>query len=74
MSKRPAESQTNNPCPKKLQLCSSSSKTKESEGALGELLCLFPEEKFVKRVPPVVMKHMLYSLIPNRTLVDKEIV
>ena len=39
-----------------------------------ELALLFPEEKFLKRVPRVVMKHMVYSRIPNRTLVDKEIV
>ena len=46
----------------------------ESEKVLMELALLFPEEKFLKRVPRVVMKHMVYSRIPNRTLVDKEIV
>lgn len=47
---------------------------RESEEALRQLSMLFPEEKFLGRVPRVVMKHMIYSRIPNRTLVDKEIV
>ncbi len=47
---------------------------RQSEKVLRELSMLFPEEKFLKRVPRVVMKHMVYSQIPNRTVVDKEIV
>ncbi|KAI9562426.1 hypothetical protein GHT06_013396 [Daphnia sinensis] len=46
---------------------------RQSEEALRQMLLLFPEEKFLGRVPRVVMKHMIYSRIPNRTLVDKEI-
>ncbi|XP_057367027.1 serine/threonine-protein kinase 19-like [Daphnia carinata] len=46
---------------------------RQSEEALRQLSMLFPEEKFLGRVPRVVMKHMIYSRIPNRTLVDKEI-
>lgn len=46
----------------------------ESEKVLRELSMLFPEDKFLSRVPRVVMKHMVYSRIPNRTLVDKQIV
>ncbi len=47
---------------------------RETEKILRELSLLFPEEKFLKRVPRVVMKHMIYSRISNRTVVDKEIV
>ena len=46
----------------------------ESQKVLRELSVLFPEEKFCKRVPRVVMKHMIYSRLTNRTKVDKEIV
>ncbi|XP_046441847.1 uncharacterized protein LOC124192531 [Daphnia pulex] len=46
---------------------------RETEKILRELSLLFPEEKFLKRVPRVVMKHMIYSRISNRTVVDKEI-
>jgi len=45
----------------------------ESQKVLRELSVLFPEEKFCKRVPRVVMKHMIYSRLTNRTKVDKEI-
>ena len=35
---------------------------------------LFPVEKFEHRLPPIVMKHQLYSLHSDRSLVDKQIV
>jgi hypothetical protein len=47
---------------------------RETEKVLRQLSLLFPEEQFLQRVPRVVMKHMIYSLISNRTVVDKEIV
>lgn len=46
----------------------------ETEKILRELSRMFPEEQFLKRIPCVVMKHMIYSKISNRTVVDKEIV
>ena len=35
---------------------------------------LFPMEKFDDRIPPIVMKHQLYSIVKNRTIVDKQVV
>ena len=35
---------------------------------------LFPLDKFEHRLPPMVLKHQLYSLNKNRTVVDKELV
>jgi len=46
----------------------------QTQKALQELALLFPEEKFCQRVPRVIMKHMVYSHVTNRTKVDKEIV
>lgn len=47
---------------------------RQAEKVLRELSLLFPEDKFQKRVPRVVMKHMVYSCMPNRTVADKQIV
>ena len=47
---------------------------REAERILLELSSLFPVEKFDRRVPRVVMKHMIYSCMPNRTKADKELV
>lgn len=70
MSKRPAEDECLLRSSK--QLCSRNPEN-QSQKALKELSLLFPEEKFCKRVPVVVMKHMIYSRITNRTKADKEI-
>lgn len=35
---------------------------------------LFPLERFEGRLPVVIVKHQLYSLINDRTAVDKELV
>lgn len=35
---------------------------------------LFPLERFEGRLPVVIVKHQLYSLINGRTAVDKELV
>ena len=35
---------------------------------------LWPRAAFDDRLPPVVMKHQLYSLCPNRTGVDHQVV
>jgi hypothetical protein len=34
----------------------------------------FPQLKFYNKVPPAVMIHQLYDLIPSRTMVDREVV
>lgn len=34
---------------------------------------LFPVEKFECRLPPIILKHQLYSVISNRTQVDKQV-
>lgn len=46
----------------------------DSSRALQKLIQLFPSERFSGRVPPVIMKHMVYSLVQDRTKVDREIV
>jgi len=70
MSKRPAE-ENSHLSPGK-HLCLGKTET-QSQKVLQELSLLFPQEKFCKRVPQVVMKHMVYSHVTNRTKVDKEI-
>ena len=50
----------------------SSGGSTETEKILKELSTLVPVEKFNHKVPPVVMKHMLYSQIQDRTKVDRE--
>ena len=73
MSKRRSEpSETEQPSPSKQQY--SANNVYESGKVLRELSMLFPVDRFQKRVPRVVMKHMVYSRIQNRTKVDKEIV
>ena len=70
MSKRSAEDDGN---PTNKYLCLGKS-IRESEKVIIKLSLLFPEEKFFQRVPRIVMKHMIYSCIPNITQVDREIV
>lgn len=45
----------------------------DTKSALLFLKGLFPVEKFEGRLPPIIVKHQLYSVIKNRTLVDKEL-
>ncbi|XP_023227832.1 serine/threonine-protein kinase 19-like [Centruroides sculpturatus] len=37
------------------------------------LKSLFPIEKFDNKLPPIIMKHQIYTLMKNRTEVDKEL-
>ena len=50
----------------------------ETEDALLFLRTLFPVGAFDKfphhQLPPIVLKHQLYSLLPDRTLVDRQLV
>nr|KAG5713773.1 hypothetical protein BaRGS_024400 [Batillaria attramentaria] len=33
---------------------------------------MFPEGKFENRLPPIILKHQVYSYVKNRTLADKQ--
>lgn len=46
----------------------------DTKAALLYLKNLFPMEKFEGRLPPIILKHQIYGIIKNRTLVDKEVV
>ena len=46
----------------------------ETEASLSEMMSLFPVEVFEKQLPAIVLKHQLYSAIPDRTQVDREMV
>lgn len=75
MSKRIIERNDQLPGSSK-KICTDSIVQQESgaERVLRDLSLLFPKEKFIDRVPSVVLKHMIYSCLPNRTKADKEIV
>lgn len=42
-------------------------------GAIHYIKSIFPHKKLGERFPPIVFKHQLYSLLGNRTDVDKDI-
>ncbi len=46
----------------------------DTKAALLYLRSIFPVEKFEGRLPPIVHQHQLYSIVKNRTTVDKELV
>ena len=41
--------------------------------ALEYLSSIFPREKFANRLPAIVLKHQIYSIVQDRTLVDREL-
>ncbi|XP_062874819.1 serine/threonine-protein kinase 19 [Trichomycterus rosablanca] len=43
------------------------------KATLQYLMTLFPRKLFEDRLPPVVFKHQLYSLLSDKTLVDKQL-
>ncbi|XP_064622255.1 inactive serine/threonine-protein kinase 19-like [Lineus longissimus] len=45
----------------------------DAEATMLYLKDLFPVEKFQSRLPPIIVKHQLYSMITNRTLADKQL-
>ncbi|XP_076458725.1 winged helix repair factor 1-like [Babylonia areolata] len=45
----------------------------DTRTALFFLRGLFPVEKFEHRLPPILLKHQLYSVVKNRTLVDRQL-
>lgn len=46
----------------------------DTEAGLIYLQGLIPSGSFGIDFPPIVLKHQIYSIIKNKTLVDKEIV
>ena len=50
------------------------SSVSETETRLKELMSLFPVAVFEGQLPPIVLRHQLYSVIDDRTLVDRELV
>ena len=46
----------------------------DTEAGLLYLKQLFPVEKFHNTLPPLVLKHQVYSVIHDKTTVDREIV
>ena len=46
----------------------------DTEAGLLYLCSLFPREKFEEKLPAIVMKHQLYSVIHNKTTADRELV
>lgn len=45
----------------------------DTKTALRLLHSLFPTEKFERRLPPIIMKHQLYSIIKNKTEADRQL-
>ncbi|KAK3091223.1 hypothetical protein FSP39_018065 [Pinctada imbricata] len=45
----------------------------DTKVALLHLQGLFPVDRFDDRIPAMIIKHQLYSILPNRTLVDKQL-
>ncbi|XP_058678558.1 serine/threonine-protein kinase 19 [Ammospiza caudacuta] len=43
------------------------------EAALGAVSALFPRRLFGDALPPLVLRHQLYSLVPDRTAVDRHL-
>jgi len=46
----------------------------DTEAGLLYLCSLFPREKFEGKLPAIVMKHQLYSVIHDKTTADRELV
>ena len=46
----------------------------DTEAAIHFLTSLFPLDVFEQRLPPIIMKHQIYSLVEDKTVVDREIV
>ena len=51
-----------------------SSPVSETEAGLRELMSLFPVDAYEGSLPPIVLKHQLYSILHDRTLVDRQLV
>ncbi|XP_076336658.1 winged helix repair factor 1-like [Tachypleus tridentatus] len=45
----------------------------DTEASLFYLKSVFPVESFEGRLPPIIFKHQIYSIVKNKTLVDKQV-
>ena len=45
----------------------------DTQAALLYLKSLFPTDKFLYRVPTIILKHQLYSILENKTEVDRQL-
>ena len=46
----------------------------ETEAGVKELMSLFPVAAFEGTLPPIILRHQLYSILSDRTMVDRELV
>ena len=46
----------------------------DTEASIHLLASLFPLDVFEQRLPPIIMKHQLYSLVEDKTEADRELV
>ena len=47
--------------------------SKDTKAALHYLLSIFPQDMFGRKLPPIALKHQIYSIFEDRTLVDREL-
>ena len=45
----------------------------DTKAALGYVLSLFPREKYGSKLPAIGLKHQIYSIVEDRTVVDREL-
>ncbi|XP_013785197.1 serine/threonine-protein kinase 19-like isoform X2 [Limulus polyphemus] len=45
----------------------------DTEASLFFLKSVFPVESFEGRLPPIILKHQIYTIVKNKTLVDKQV-
>ncbi|CAH1274212.1 STK19 [Branchiostoma lanceolatum] len=45
----------------------------DTKAAIMYLCSLFPKQMYEGRIPPIIMKHQLYSVVKNKTLVDRQL-
>ena len=50
------------------------SSVSETEAQLKKLMSLFPLAVFEGQLPPILLRHQVYSVLQDRTLVDRELV
>lgn len=56
-----------------IEICGNQGFPTTAREALLLLRSIFPVEKFEHRLPAIILKHQVYSLITNKTLVDNEL-
>lgn len=46
----------------------------DTEASIHFLASTFPLDAFEQRLPPIIMKHQIYSLVEDKTEADRELV